>query len=287
MSDGAEAGRPVRIGLVQQHAGPDRAENLERALRAMERASAAGADLLVYPELALDRFFPREPGRTDAADLAEPVPGPTTDRLCSRAADLGLVVVFNLYERGGDGGTYDASPVIDADGSLLGVTRMVHIADFEGFHEKDYYEPGDRGAPVYDTAVGRVGVAICYDRHFPEYMRALGVRGAEIVAVPQAGLHGEWPEDMFEAEVRVAAFQNGYHVALCNRVGSEDGAIFAGGSFVADPEGRIVGRAEALTDDLAVVEVDLDRCASSAARRLFLPDRRPELYGDWLGDDAV
>lgn len=284
MTGETSGGRTVRIGLVQQHAGPDRTENLERALRAMERAAGAGAGLVVFPELALDRFFPREAGREEARELAEPVPGPTTDRLCGRAAELGLVVVFNLYERGEDGRAYDASPVVDADGSLLGVTRMVHVADFEGFREKDYYEPGDRGAPVYDTAVGRVGVAICYDRHFPEYTRALGVRGAEIVAVPQAGLHGEWPDGMFEAEVRVTAFQNGYFVALCNRVGSEDGTTFAGGSFVADPEGRIVGRAEELTDDLAVVEVDLDRCASSPARRLFYPDRRPELYPGWLGE---
>lgn len=283
MSAETPSGRTVRVGLVQQHAGPDREENRERALRAMERASSAGADLVVFPELALDRFFPREAGFEGARELAEPIPGPTTDRLCARAADLGLVVVFNLYELDEDGRTYDASPVVDADGTLLGVTRMVHVADFEGFREKDYYAPGDRGAPVYETAVGRVGVAICYDRHFPEYTRALGVGGAEIVAVPQAGLHGEWPEGMFEAELRVAAFQNGCFVALCNRVGSEDGMTFAGGSFVVDPEGRILGRAEALTDDLSLVDIDLGACASSTARRLFYPDRRPELYGDWLG----
>ena len=280
--DSVGAGRPVRVGLVQQHAGPDRAENLDRAMNGLRRAAEAGADLVVFPELAIDRFFPSEPGRADVEALAEPVPGPTTERLARAARELGLVIVFNLYERGEDGRTYDSSPVVDADGSLLGVTRMVHITDFEGFHEQDYYAPGDRGAPVYDTAVGRVAVAICYDRHYPEYMRALGVGGAEIVAIPQAGVEGEWPEGLLEAEVRVAAFQNGYFAALCNRVGSEDGTTFAGGSFVAGPEGQVLGRAEALTDDVAVFEVDLERCASSTARRLFLRDRRPELYPDWL-----
>lgn len=282
MSGAAREGRIVRIGLVQQHAGPERTENLQRALRALGRAAGAGADVAIFPELALDRFFPREAGWEGARELAEPVPGPTTERLCERARELGLVVVFNLYEVDGEGRTFDASPVIDADGTLLGVTRMVHVADFEGFREKAYYAPGDRGAPVYETAIGRLGVAICYDRHFPEYMRALGTGGAELVAIPQAGLEGEWPEGLFDAEVRVAAFQNGYFAALCNRVGSEDGMTFSGGSFVADPEGQVVGRAQHLTDDLAVVEVDLSRCGRSTARRLFFPDRRPELYPQWV-----
>jgi N-carbamoylputrescine amidase len=176
--------------------------------------------------------------------------------------------------------------VIDADGSILGVTRMVHITDYEGFHEKDWYHPGDRGAPVYATRAGRVGVAICYDRHYPEYMRALGVAGAEVVCVPQAGTLGEWPEGMYEAELRATAFQNGYFVALCNRVGREGGLVFSGESFVVDPEGRVVTRAARGEPELAVVEVDLDLSARSTARRLFWRDRRPELYAAWLDGDG-
>lgn len=271
----------MRIALVQQHVGPDRRENLARALSAMERAREAGADLVAFPELAIDRFFPQFPADGEARRVAEPIPGPTTERLSSRARALGLVTVFNLYEDAGEGRLYDSSPVIDADGSLLGVTRMVHIADFEGFHEKRYYAPGDRGAPVYDTAVGRVGVAICYDRHFPEYMRALGEAGARLAVIPQAGTVGEWPEGMFEAEVRVAAFQNGYFAALCNRVGREERLAFAGESFVSDPEGRIVARGAAAEDDLVLADLDLSACESSTARRLFWPDRRPELYRGW------
>ena len=118
---GAGAGRPVEIGLVQLHAGPDRAENLDRALNGLRRAADAGAGLVVFPELAIDRFFPREPGREGVEGLAEPVPGPTTGRLARAAEELGTVVVFNLFERGDDGRTYDSSPVIDPDGSLLGV----------------------------------------------------------------------------------------------------------------------------------------------------------------------
>lgn len=273
----------MRVALVQQHAGPDREDNLERALVAMDRAADRGAELVAFPELAVDPFFPRRKGWEGAADLAEPVPGPTTRRVAERARRHGLVTVFNLYEQDGEGRRFDSSPVVDADGSLLGVTRMVHITDFEGFHEQAYYDPGDRGAPVYDTAVGRVGVAICYDRHYPEYMRALGVAGAELVVVPQAGVVGEWPDGLYEAELRVAAFQNGYWTALCNRVGAEGEMTFAGESFVVDPDGQVAGRAERLVDDLLVVDADLERCRDSTAGRLFWRDRRPGLYGGWLG----
>jgi len=273
----------MRIALAQQYASPDRDRNLERALTAMTRAAGMDADLVVFPELARDRFFPCRPGDGSAAGLAEPVPGPTTERLAERARELSLVTVFNLYELGEDGRRYDSSPVLDADGRLLGTTRMVHITDYELFHERDYYAPGDRGAPVYETAAGRVGVAICYDRHYPEYMRALGVGGAEVVVVPQAGIEGEWPEGLYEAELRVACFQNGYWAALCNRVGSEGEMTFSGASFVVDPEGSVVARAERLNDVLLVCGLDLDRCAGSSAARLFWRDRRPELYGAWLG----
>ncbi|MGB5673159.1 MAG: nitrilase-related carbon-nitrogen hydrolase, partial [Gemmatimonadota bacterium] len=189
---------------------------------------------------------------------------------------------FNMYERDEHGRTFDSSPVFEADGSLLGITRMVHITDYEWFHEQEYYHPGDRGAPVYQTSVGRVGVAICYDRHYPEYMRALGVAGAELVCIPQAGGIGEWPEGMYEAEVRTASFQNGYFTALCNRVGKEEKVTFAGESFVSDPEGAVLARGATLEDDLIIADLDLEACARSTARRLFWKDRRPELYAEWL-----
>lgn len=272
----------MRIALIQQHAGEDRAENLERAMRNMGLAAEAGAQLVAFPEVALTRFFPQFPGLPEAAEWAEPLPGPTSDRIAHRARELSLVTVFNLYERDAAGRTFDSSPVFDADGSLLGVTRMVHIADHARFHEKAYYEPGDRGAPVYATSLGRVGVAICYDRHFPEYMRALGVAGAELVVIPQAGGLDEWPEGLFEAEVRTAGFQNGYFTALCNRVGAEDRVTFAGESFVCDPEGRVLARGRRLEDDIVVTDVDLSECARSTARTLFWRDRRPDLYKGWL-----
>ena len=270
----------LRIALVQQRADRDRESNVERGLAALERAADAGARLVGYAELAFDRFHPQRPATRDVASLAEPIPGPTTEAFAARAAELGVVVVLNVFERDGDR-TYDASPVIDADGRLLGVTRMVHITDYDRFHERGYYTPGDTGAPVYDTAAGRIGVAICYDRHYPEYMRALGLGGAELVLVPQAGTEGEWPEGLYEAEMRTAAFQNGYWVALCNRVGAEERLAFAGESFVCAPDGAVVARAPAGAEHVLLADVDLAACQASHARRLFLRDRRPEAYASW------
>ncbi|NIM00320.1 MAG: carbon-nitrogen hydrolase family protein, partial [Acidobacteria bacterium] len=243
-----------------QAAGEDRTDNLARALQAMDRAAAQGAELVAFPELAIDRFFPQRADDAAAAGLAEAIPGELCDAVSARARELSLVTVFNMYELGEDGRTYDSSPVIDADGGLLGVTRMTHITDYACFHERSYYAPGDRGAPVYDTRVGRVGVAICYDRHYPEYMRALGVAGAELVVIPQAGTVGEWPEGLYEAEVRTAAFQNGYFAALCNRVGVEDDMTFAGESFVVDPEGRVIARGARAEEDLLLVDLDPMLC---------------------------
>ncbi len=267
----------TRISLVQQEADKDRRVNTERGLAAVREAAGRGARLVVFPELAFTPFFPQRPacGPPPLA-LAEEVPGPTTAAFSALARALGVVIVLNLYERVGER-AFDSSPVIDADGRLLGVTRMLHIAEMPAFHEQGYYAPGDRGMPVYATAAGRIGVAICYDRHYPEVMRGLALRGAELVVVPQAGAVGEWPEGLFEAEMRVAAFQNGYFTALANRVGREELLEFAGGSFVCDPEGRVIARAPAGEGHILYADCDLAAAASSPARRLFLRDRRPEL----------
>jgi len=271
----------MRIALVQQKAEYDKQENVSRALSAVEEAAAGGAGLICFAELAFERFYPQYPAEGDVSQKAEPVPGPITEQFAAKARELGVVVVINLFEKEGNL-CYDCSPVIDADGSLLGKTRMIHITDYDFFHEKGYYTPGDSGAPVYTTKVGNIGVAICYDRHYPEYMRALALRGAELVIVPQAGVVDEWPEGLYEAEMQVAAFQNGYFVALCNRVGREEDLEFAGESFVCAPDGRVISRAARGGEMILYAETDLEEVGKSHARQLFLPDRRPELYAAWL-----
>jgi N-carbamoylputrescine amidase len=269
--------------LVQQHATEDLAGNRERGLEAVRVAAGDGAEVICFAELAFDPFYPQQPATPESLARAEPIPGPTFDRFASLARELGVVLVLNLFEREGER-TYDSSPVIDADGSLLGVTRMIHITEYACFHEQGYYAPGDRGVPVYKTRFGRLGVAICYDRHYPEYMRALALAGAEVVFVPQAGSVGEWPTGLYEAELQVASFQNGYFTALCNRVGREPLLEFAGESFVCGPDGRVLARADQGSDEILMANLDLAEVDRSHARRLFLRDRRPELYPGWLDE---
>lgn len=268
------------IALVQQSPAEESSDALQQGLDRLEEAAEAEADLVVFPELSFTPFYPRIPvSERDASalDLAEPVPGPATEAIAEKAAELGMVVVFNLMERDGDR-TFDTSPVIDADGTLLGRTRMMHVTEYQHFHEQGYYAPGDTGAPVYDTAAGRIGVAICYDRHYPEYMRALALQGADLVVVPQAGTVGEWPDGMYEAELRVAALQNGIFTALANRVGWEGEMHFAGRSFVTDPLGQLVAQAPEGKATVLQASVTLDRCEETPARQLFLRDRRPDQY---------
>ncbi len=276
----------MKLALIQCSASNDVEANLAQGLKSLETAAQAGANLVVYPELAFTPFYPQHRkmhhpecrgNDLPPLSLAEEIPGRTTEAFCAVAKRLGVVVVLNLYAREGNT-AFDASPVINADGTLLGVTRMMHITQYEGFYEQDYYTAAGNRAPVYNTAAGRIGVAICYDRHYGEYLRALALQRADVVLVPQAGALGEWPGGLFEAELKVGAFQNGYYMALANRVGQEDILTFGGGSFVVDPAGRIVAQAPEISEAILYADLDLRRCEESHARQLFLKHRRPDIY---------
>jgi N-carbamoylputrescine amidase len=268
------------IALVQEFLPDNPMDAFQQGLEAIREAADAGAELVIFPELSFTEFYPQVPASErggSVLDLADPVPGPLTQSIASTAAEYGVVVVFNLYERDGDE-AYNTSPVIDADGTLLGATRMMHITQYEHFYEQDYYTPGNTGAPVYDTAVGRIGVAPCYDRHYPEYLRALALQEAEIVAVPQAGTTGEWPKGVFESELRAASFQNGFFMALANRVGREGNMVFDGSSLVTGPRGQVIAQAPSGEAIILLASVNTDRCDTSPARQLFLQHRRPDQY---------
>jgi N-carbamoylputrescine amidase len=269
----------MKIALVQQRAGADLDDNLRRGVAAFEEAARGGAELVCFAELAFLPFLPQFPAASvpGFGRFAQTVPGPLTEEFGSLAARHGVVAVLNLFETDGER-TFDSSPVIDADGRLLGTTRMVHIMDGPGFWERGYYAPESNPRVVFETAAGRVGVAICYDRHFPEYMRILALQGAEVVVIPQAGVVDEWGEGVFEGEVQIASLQNGYFGALCNRVGKEDLLRFAGESFVTDPAGRVIARAPRDSDHILYAACDVSLLERSHARTHFLPDRRPEVY---------
>ena len=271
----------MKIALIQQKAGRDKSANLKKGLTAAEDAARHGAQLVAFAELAFEPFYPQYPAKAGKNKLAETIPGPVTEAFVRLSKKYKMVIITNLYELDGKN-TYDTSPVIDADGTLLGKTRMMHIPDYEYFHEKTYYTPGNTGAPVYDTALGKIGIAICYDRHYPEYMRALAIAGAELVITPQAGAAGEWTDGLYEAEMQIAAFQNGYFTALCNRVGVEEHLNFSGESFVCSPDGRLLAQAGRGTEEILYCDIDFGEVKHAHAKKFFLPDRRPELYGDWI-----
>ena len=271
----------MKIALVQQHATSDKAANRAKGLANAEKAARQGAQVICFAELAFEPFYPQEQADENSAELAEEIPGPTTEAFSSLARRHGVSFVLNLFEREA-GQTYDSSPVISPKGELLGKTRMVHVPDYTCFHERGYYALGNLGAPVYDAGFGKIGVAICYDRHYPEYMRALALAGAEVVIIPQAGAVDEWPDGLYEAEMRVAAFHNGFFTALCNRVGKEPKLEFSGESFVCSPEGSVIARAGKGTEEILFCDLDLDLIPRSHAKKLFLPNRRAELYNEWL-----
>jgi beta-ureidopropionase len=270
----------MKVACAQFRHEGDREASLGKAMEWMRRAADQGADLIVFPELAFDFFFPQVRADAQYFDWAEPIPGPTTERFQAAAAEHGMVTVINVFERAAPGRYYDASPVIDADGTLLGVSRMLHIAEEPGYNEKFYYWPGNSGWPVFETEVGRVGVAICYDRHYPEHFRRLALSGAELVAVPTATSMSEQAfKDVWEIEIQAAAVANQIFVAVANRAGLDRELQFFGESFVASPTGQVISRAASDEEELLITEIDLG--AIEAARRHvpFLRDLRYDLYG--------
>ena len=242
----------ARIAVLQHAMAPDIETNLETARTMIERASAAGATLAVFPEIHLSPFFPVRRGN-DADRYAMTDDHPALKALGQYARDNQLVTVANIYYEASDGTRYDASPVFDADGSLLGISKMVHIAQFENFWEQDYYAPGS-GFDVYDTAAGKLGIVICYDRHFPESYRACALQGAEIIATPTCNLAGE-PLDLFAWEIRTLAFQNSVYAALSNRCGIEGDTAYGGHSIIAGPDGSLLAHAG---DDASILLADYD-----------------------------
>ncbi|GAB4586608.1 apolipoprotein acyltransferase [Nocardia sp. IFM 10818] len=245
------------------------------------QAAAAGAQVICFQELFYGPYFCQV---QDAKfyEYAEAVPGPTVERFQALARELGLVMVLPVYEQEQPGVLYNTAAVLDADGSYLGKYRKHHIPQVKGFWEKFYFRPGNLGWPVFDTAVGKVGVYICYDRHFPEGWRALGLAGAEIVFNPSATSRG-LSSYLWKLEQPASAVANEYFVGAINRVGVEDlgDNDFYGTSYFADPEGKFVGEvASDQNPELVVRDLDMDLLKVVRDRWAFYRDRRPDAYGE-------
>ncbi len=286
-----------RVGLVQMSATPDPDQNLERAVQHVRRAKQRGADLVALPELFRSQYFCQ---REDHAlfDLAEPIPGPTVERLSAVARELGVALLAPIFERRAAGVYHNTVAVIERDGSLAGIYRKMHIPDDPLYFEKFYFTPGDLGFRSFRLHAGRVGVLVCWDQWYPEAARLTALAGAEVLVYPTAiGWHpgekqefGEAQHDAWKTIQRAHAIANGVYVAVPNRVGLEHGDVrgdrvegpgieFWGGSFVADPFGRVLAEASTEREEVLVAEVDPHEVERTRRHWPFLRDRRLDAYG--------
>jgi N-carbamoylputrescine amidase len=277
------------LGLVQMKCAPDRATNLERAIEKIKALAAKGAKIVVLPELFLGPYFCQKED-IQTFDLAEPIPGPSSDVLSRTAKEAGVVVVASLFERRAPGVYHNTAAVFDADGSLLGLYRKMHIPDDPLYLEKYYFAPGDLGFRVFDTKFAKVGVLVCWDQWYPEAARLTALRGAEVLLYPTAiGWHpkekaeyGVAQHRAWETIQRSHAIANGVYVAAVNRVGHEGpnnaGLEFWGASFVSDPFGSLLAKAGHADEELMIVECDRRKAEDVRRNWPFLRDRRIDAY---------
>ncbi|NBC47918.1 MAG: acyltransferase [Gammaproteobacteria bacterium] len=288
----------LKTALIQASAPLAAPSSLEAYQGPIEHAAASGCQLVLLPELHNGVYFCQTEDCSQF-EQAEPIPGPSTDRLGALAAEHGLVIVGSVFERRAPGVYHNTAVVLDADGSLAGVYRKMHIPDDPGFYEKFYFTPGDLGFEPVETAAGRLGVLVCWDQWFPEAARLMALAGAELLLYPTAigwDLRDDDAEqarqlDAWMTVQRGHAIANGLPLLACNRVGfepapdatsPEDGIQFWGHSFVCGPQGEIL--AQAPSDQEALLVAELDPGRSEQVRRIwpFLRDRRIDAYGDLL-----
>ena len=286
----------LRVSLIQQSCGSDRAVNLAGTSNMIRQAAASGASLIVLQELHTIPYFCQVENPA-LFDLAESIPGPSTETLGNLAAELGVVIVASLFERRAAGLYHNTAVVFEKDGSIAGTYRKMHIPDDPGFYEKFYFTPGDLGFVPIKTSVGTLGVLICWDQWYPEAARLMALAGADLLIYPTA--IGWDPADTTEERERQIeawttvqrghAIANGLPLLAVNRIGfeasseiRENGINFWGSSFVAGPQGEIL--AQASRDGEEIIQVDIDMAGSERVRRIwpFLRDRRIDAYGDLL-----
>ncbi len=276
----------VRLGLIQRASSEDAQANLSAALEGITEAAARGAQIICLQELFLSRYFCQEEN-PDRFDQAESVPGPTTEALASIADELNVVIIGSVFERRAPGLFYNTAVVLDADGTLLGSYRKMHIPHDPGYYEKFYFTPGDADLSCFDTRYARICPLVCWDQWYPELARLAALEGAQLILYPTAIAWdaGEPEEerradhDAWETIQRSHAIASGVFVAATNRVGTEGSLEFWGGSFVADPFGRVLGRAALDSPATLVVDCDLSLIETTRREWPFLRDRRVDVYG--------
>ena len=264
----------MKIALAQLEAANTIEENLDKALAAIDNAADSGAQLVLFSEIHLSPFFPQYP-KSDASPWRLNIDSEPVNRLRAKCAERSIIAAPNIYLSEG-GLNYDATLMINADGELLGASKMVHIPQFKQFYEQDYYQPSDDGFNVFKTPFGVIGVIVCFDRHFPESFRSCVLQGADLILIPTVNTKAE-PSEMFEWELRVAAMQNSVIVAMCNRVGVEGDMDFSGESIVVGVNGDVIAKADD-QEQLLYAEISLNDVKSYREKQNYLALRRPEFY---------
>ena len=281
----------VKLGLIQTACSADPDANLKKTLALAERAAQRGAQIICTQELFRSQYFCQKEDHENFK-LAEPVPGPTTDAFCQFAKKHRVVVIASLFEKRAAGVYHNTAVIIDADGSLLGRYRKMHIPDDPLYYEKFYFTSGDLGFKAWQTRYGKIGVLICWDQWYPEAARLTALQGAQILFYPTAiGWHpgekkkyGERQHNSWETIQRSHAIANGCYVAVANRIGHEKladkGIEFWGQSFVAGTSGEILAKAGAAREEILIVPVDLAAVDDTRTHWPFLRDRRIDAYGN-------
>jgi len=264
----------MKLSLVQMKMSADIMDNYQKSIDKIKEAASNGADIILFPELQFCKFFPQFP-RQNVKHFAWSVDDPRIKQIQQLSKDLQVVIIPNIYLKEDDK-YYDASIVIDTSGEIIGISKMVHIAQIKYFYEQDYYTPSDSGFKVYNTKKGKIGIVICFDRHYPESIRKCAIEAADIVLVPTANTKSE-PMELFAWEMRVAAYQNNIFIAMCNRCGKEDEMDFAGESIICNPNGDVIYKAgydeELITKDINIKEIDKIKISKP-----YLTLLRPEFY---------
>ncbi len=278
----------VKVGVVQMSCSANKQENIDKAIKKIYEAAAKGAQIICLQELFTSLYF-CDVEDYDNFQLAESIPGPSTEVLSKVAAELKVVIIASLFEKRTQGIYHNTTAVLDADGSYLGKYRKMHIPDDPSYYEKFYFTPGDLGYKTFNTAYAKIGVLICWDQWYPEAARITALMGAEILFYPTAiGWHHLQDEvtnneqyNAWQTIQRSHAVANGVHVVSVNRVGLEqDGQMkFWGGSFVSNPFGNLLYKASHDDEEVAVVEIDTDKTDSYRTHWPFMRDRRIDSYG--------
>lgn len=264
----------MRLAMVQMSNAGSIEENLEKSLHAIEKAAEDQADLVLFPEVQLTEFFPQYPGQA-VSRYQVSKDSEIVKRFCETCRTNQVMAVPNLY-LSENGRNYDASLLIDKNGMILGIQKMVHVAQAKLFYEQDYYTPADDGFHVFRTEYGNIGIVVCFDRHYPESIRTEALQGADLILIPTVNTKAE-PSEMFEWELRVQAFQNSVILAMCNRTGVEGDMHFSGESIAIDPDGAVLAKADD-TEQIMYVDVDLSEAGRVRAGRPYTQLRRPEFY---------